>query len=96
MIMPTPESPYFSRFDPSRMRHIHQGNQGSYTSNMDGTPAYVIAFRHLKEAFVDAYIRDMQLFTMYYDFMAFLAVEYSKSIAVASQSCKPGRLWCRN
>ena len=49
---------------------------------MDGVPAYVIAFRNLEEAFVDAYIRDLLLLTMYYDFMAFLAVAYAKSMAV--------------
>ena len=62
------------------MEYIHPGDPGSYASNMDGIPAYVIAFRHLEEAFVDAYIRDLQLLTMYYDFMAFLAVAYATSI----------------
>ena len=70
MIMPTPDSPYFSRSDPSKMEYIHPGNPGSYASNKDGIPAYVIAFRHLEEAFVDAYIRDLLLLTsMYYEFM---------------------------
>ena len=81
-IMPNDESPYFSTFDPSNMKYIHPGNPGSYASNMDGVPAYVIAFRNLEEAFVDAYIRDLLLLTMYYDFMAFLAVAYAKSMAV--------------
>jgi hypothetical protein len=82
MIMPTPESPYFSRFDPSAITYIHPGNPGSYSSNMVGVPAYLLAFRNLVEAFDDTYIRDILLFMMYYDFMAFLAVSYSKSIVV--------------
>ena len=81
-IMPTPDSPFFSRFDPSNMEYIHPGEPGSYASNMEGIPTYVIAFRHLEEAFNNAYIRDLILLTMYYDFMAFLAVAYAKSIAV--------------
>ena len=59
---------------------------------MDGIPAYVIAFRQLQESFVDDYIRDMLLLTMYYDLRHSLPSHALRASPSSSQSYK---LWAR-
>jgi hypothetical protein len=71
-----------TRFDPTGMEYHHAGNPGCYPSNMTGIPDYVLVFKHLGEAFDDAYVKDLLLLTMYYDFMSYLALSYAQSIRV--------------
>jgi hypothetical protein len=71
-----------TRFDPTGMEYHHAGNPGCYSSNMTGIPDYVLVVKHLGEAFDDAYVKDLLLLTMYYDFMSFLALRYAQSIRV--------------
>jgi hypothetical protein len=49
---------------------------------MTGIPDYVLVFQHLEEAFDDAYVKDLLLLTMYYDFMSYLTLTYAQSIRV--------------
>jgi hypothetical protein len=69
-------------FYPTGMEYHHAGNPGCYSSNMTGIPGYVLMFQHLEEAFDDAYVKDLLLLTMYYDFMSYLALTYAQSIRV--------------
>jgi hypothetical protein len=71
-----------TRFDPTGMKYHHAGNKGCYSSNMTGIPDYALVVKHLGEAFDDAYVKDLLLLTMYYDFMSFLALTYAQSIRV--------------
>jgi hypothetical protein len=71
-----------TRFDPTGMEYHHAGNPGCYSSNMTGIPDYVLVVKHLGEAFDDAYVKDLLLLTMYYDFMSYLALTYTQSIRV--------------
>jgi hypothetical protein len=71
-----------TRFDPTGMEYHHPGNPGCYSSNMAGIPDYVLVVKHLGEAFDDAYVKDLLLLTMYYDFMSYLALTYAQSIRV--------------
>jgi hypothetical protein len=68
-----------TRFDPTGMEYHHAGNPGCYSSNMTGIPDYVLVIKHLGEAFDDAYVKDLLLLTMYYDFMSYLALTYAQS-----------------
>ena len=81
MIKPLAETQH-TMFDPTGMEYNHAGNPGCYTSNMTGIPDYVLVFQHLEEAFDDAYVKDLLLLTMYYDFMSYLALTYAQSIRV--------------
>jgi hypothetical protein len=49
---------------------------------MTDIPDYVLVFQHLEEAFDDAYVKELLLLTMYYDFMSYLALTYAQSIRV--------------
>jgi hypothetical protein len=69
-----------TRFDPTGMEYHHAGNPGCYSSNITGIPDYVLVVKHLGEAFDDAYVKDLLLLTIYYDFMSFLALTYAQSI----------------
>jgi hypothetical protein len=69
-------------FDPTSMEYHHAENPGCYSSNMTGVPDYVLVFKHLEEAFDDAYVKDLLLLTMYYDLMSYLALTYAQSIRV--------------
>jgi hypothetical protein len=71
-----------TRFDPTGMEYHHAGNPGCYSSNMTGILDYVLVIKHLGEAFDDAYVKDLLLLTMYYDFMSYLALTYAQSIRV--------------
>jgi hypothetical protein len=71
-----------TRFDPTGIEYHHTGNPGCYSSNMTGIPNYLLVVNHLEEAFDDAYVKDMLLLTMYYDFISYLALTYAQSIRV--------------
>jgi hypothetical protein len=64
------------------MEYHHAGNPGCYSSNMTGVSDYVLVVKHAGEAFDDAYVKDLLLLTMYYDFMSYLALTYAQSIRV--------------